>query len=1008
MVGLLLTCSANLFAATVGTVIPILGQPGTIAYDPNLKNLFISNTTQNRIEVFSANQNRLLASIPVGRSPYGITYVPEFNVILVCNTQEKFLTMISVTSLGVTGTIPITQQDIATTSGIPENPYAIASLAGNGGIVVSTNYGLQYVSLIDKNTTPITFPNARIPASADLVLSGDRTAVLGEGGGVAFLYRPSTGSNSVQFVEQIRKSVDTSVMAVDRTGNQFMIVEALLNRQFNQTSAINPLTAGGSKIGGVVFSPDNARVYAGYDQSPGAQIAVLSAADLRLQTIYRVPEAINGRMIVTPDGAKLFAVSTSGLTVVELADLASLPLLSVNTHTVTFSFQACFLGPVNRVVDIGNTGGGSFTWTAAASDASIKLGIAEGSGPGSLIISVDPNNFQFRGTATLGEITVSSPESINGDQKITILANVTNPDQVGALFPLEGFLSDILVDDLRQRVYLSNTTKNQIEVFSIAQRAFLNPIAVGAIPKSLAFSNNRSRVLVTHLGTESMTVIDAESLSPVATVRIPFAPPDPANAAPDPVRGTHPLSVAIGADGVALVVGSTFGDSPRGTVYRVSQNSTLATLVSALGSSPNAVNGRSYLAASGNGTRIFLAEGGGSVDLFDQTTGNFAISRFFNNLTLGNVAASSDGTNFHAGTQFFNGVIVPRDTIPSSIGGQYSIAGFAFSPTGSTGYRGVRPNAVTNTSPAPRIEKLDATTQRVVSLFNIAEALVPSSSNVLFSIAHQLAVNSSETTLYGISESGLLVIPLPGSGQASGPKILSGGIVNGASFALAPAPVSPGSIATIFGSDMSSAIAAPSSLPLPTVLNNTCVTFDGIPAPFFFVSPGQLNVQVPWELAGKSSAQVAVGTGDLSSQPVTVNLGARAPGIFTISGDGQGVGAVLHSSNFSLVTTSNPAQIGEIISIYATGVGPTSIDVKTGAPAPVDGTLVPTLSTPTVTVGGANAQVLFSGLAPGFVGLYQVDVRVPSNAVTGTNAQVIITAGGSVSNKAIIAVVPAR
>ncbi len=188
--------------------------------------------------------------------------------------------------------------------------------------------------------------------------------------------------------------------------------------------------------------------------------------------------------------------------------------------------------------------------------------------------------------------------------------------------------------------------------------------------------------------------------------------------------------------------------------------------------------------------------------------------------------------------------------------------------------------------------------------------------------------------------------------------------MNGASFALAPAPVAPGSIATIFGANLAKDILFPTGLPLPTVLGGTCVTFDGVPAPLFFASPGQLNVQVPWEVSGRTTVQAAVGTTPLFSLPVTVNLAPQAPGIFTISGDGQGAGAILHASDFSLVTASNPARIGEIVSIYCTGLGPVTNPPDNGAPAFGDPLSV-TTAPPSATVGGRPATVNFSGLAPG-------------------------------------------
>ena len=302
---------------------------------------------------------------------------------------------------------------------------------------------------------------------------------------------------------------------------------------------------------------------------------------------------------------------------------------------------------------------------------------------------------------------------------------------------------------------------------------------------------------------------------------------------------------------------------------------------------------------------------------------------------------------------------------------------------------------------------MDADALKGLSGFTIAEALVPNFALPAFTILRQLVVNNTETVLYGITDSGFIVIPLPSLSPSSAPQISPGGIVNGASFALAPFPVAPGSIAAIFGTNLSEGTTGASTLPLPTVLGGVCVTFDGFVAPLFSTSPRQLNVQVPWEVAGRTTASVMVSADGVASPSLTVSLGSNSPGIFTFSSDGRGPGAILHASDFSPVGVSNPARIGEIISIYTTGLGPTTPSVGTGIPAPPEGPLHVSRTTPTVTVGSVTAPVVFSGLAPGFAGLYQVNVRIPSNAPVGTNVPLVIRMGTGSSNEVTVAVVPA-
>jgi uncharacterized protein (TIGR03437 family) len=181
------------------------------------------------------------------------------------------------------------------------------------------------------------------------------------------------------------------------------------------------------------------------------------------------------------------------------------------------------------------------------------------------------------------------------------------------------------------------------------------------------------------------------------------------------------------------------------------------------------------------------------------------------------------------------------------------------------------------------------------------------------------------------------------------------------------------------------------------------VTFNGIPAPMFSSFSTQLNVQVPFELAGLSTASVVVTVAGQLSPPVTVSIGPASPGIFTV---GFGQGAVLIANTDILVAqsgsisgrTSRPANPGEFITIFATGLGAVNNPPATGAP----GTGNPTPTLPQVTIGGVQANVSFSGMAPGYVALYQVNAQVPQGV--GGFVPVVMSIGGRQSNVTSISV----
>ena len=215
--------------------------------------------------------------------------------------------------------------------------------------------------------------------------------------------------------------------------------------------------------------------------------------------------------------------------------------------------------------------------------------------------------------------------------------------------------------------------------------------------------------------------------------------------------------------------------------------------------------------------------------------------------------------------------------------------------------------------------------------------------------------------------------------------------MNAASSALQP--VVPGSIASVYGSFLVNSLSTASSSPLPINLGGVSLQFgSGLSAPLFAVSASQVNFQVPWELAGQTQASIAAMVDGQISGTQTMPLTPFAPGIFSTNGQG----AILDTS-YRLVDSSNPATAGStIVQICCTGLGAVTNQPPSGSP-PLSNQFSETTTTPVVTIGGVQAQVLFSGLAPGLVGAYQVDALVPAGSSKGAAVPVVIAFGGSVT-----------
>jgi uncharacterized protein (TIGR03437 family) len=182
-------------------------------------------------------------------------------------------------------------------------------------------------------------------------------------------------------------------------------------------------------------------------------------------------------------------------------------------------------------------------------------------------------------------------------------------------------------------------------------------------------------------------------------------------------------------------------------------------------------------------------------------------------------------------------------------------------------------------------------------------------------------------------------------------------------------------------------------------MNGVSVLIGGIPAPLFYVSAGQINAQIPFELDPAKQYQVVVNANGALTAAQTIQLAARTPGLAAFFDGGV---IAQHWVDSSLVSASSPARPGEYLVMYLVGMGQTDYAVASGAASP-GSPLARATSAPVVMLGGSPAPVLFAGLTPGSVGLYQIDIQVPNVAVDG-NLMLTVIQGGVVSNAAIVPV----
>ncbi len=231
------------------------------------------------------------------------------------------------------------------------------------------------------------------------------------------------------------------------------------------------------------------------------------------------------------------------------------------------------------------------------------------------------------------------------------------------------------------------------------------------------------------------------------------------------------------------------------------------------------------------------------------------------------------------------------------------------------------------------------------------------------------------------------------------------GVVNAASFTPFTAGIAPGELITLFGTDLATTSVVDATF--PSTLGGVTVRINGVAAPIYVVSPTQLSLIVPYET--EDVAEIVVSRNNLTSNRVTMFVNRTAPGVFAVPATGLGFAAALHP-DYSLVTTQNPARIGETIAVYLTGLGAVDPPIANGAAGPVN-PLSETTETLDAHLGNRTAKIVYSGLAPQLRGLYQLNFEVPAGVAGGNqfleiggpdtfNSQILLPVAGPRSAEA--------
>jgi uncharacterized protein (TIGR03437 family) len=989
----LASLATPLNAATFGTVVPIGGHASDIALDESRGVLYIANFTANRIEVMSTANNSVRTSINVAAQPGAISISPDNQFLIVAhfgnftapNPNNNAITLINLNDN--------TRQTFA----IGDTPLGVAFIADGRALVVTTSSlilldpvtgGMTVVSTFAALATTLpanlaTFPSQVINAA--LSSTPDRSVIFGiaSDGSNQAVFRFDTKKGTIFAIGVTAAPKPLPRVSVSADGSWAMFnmykLDAVANDLAQFPNSITSTNAGGVAIdsnSGIIYAqiltaaPQSASSTSsqGSSSTPAPAPAqpptlyMMDADNLTVRDTLSLPENITGRSLLNSAADTLYAVSDSGVTVMAVGRLNQYHRLATSQRDVMASGNFCNRTVIVQNLTITDPGGGQTDFIISSNTKGVTVSPASGVTPATVQVRVDPNAFQGQNGTVAASLSLSSVTAVNLPPPVRVLINNRNPDQRGTVIDVPGTLTDILADPVRNRFYVIQQDQNQVLIFDSTTYTQIAALRTSTTPTQMAITIDNSYLIVGHDNSQQAYVYDLNTLQPQMPIQFP--------------PGHYPRQIAVSGKAILALVRDVTGDAP-GAIDRVDLLARRATELPTLGIYTNSVNPGGVLASAPNGASILVAMPDGNIMLYDANADSFTISRK-DFTTLGGAYAASSYNSYVVGAHLLNAALVPQATLETASG---SPSGFAF--VGQVGLRTTVPNL---TSPGV-IAHVDPTQSLSTKPTRMAEA--PLAGTTAQPFIRSLAPLYDQSAVISLTISGVTVLPWNYDAAVAPPQIAS--VVNAAD---GTQPIAPGGLISIYGQQMAPVNIATKEVPLPTALGESCLTVNGVPMPILFVSSSQINGQLPFNVDG--SATMTLRTPGGVSDNFYISILPAAPSIFRsgTAGPATGIATVVRADNNELVTPTNPIHPGDAIVIYATGLGRTLPAVDSGMPAPSD-PLPYAIITPQVTLGGAALNVLYAGLAPGYVGVYQINATVPPSAPQGLDIPLMINQGGS-------------
>jgi len=1043
-------------SANFGTVINHTDALSDMVLDESRKRLYVLDPIASQVEVYSTASKTPAPSSFINLDtncgppamamarPAAANASPQFLYVACYFTQS--LDVIDLTKLAKTASVTL-----------PANPQAVA-VGFDGKVLVSTigtTAGQNILTIYDPSPTAANVlgsvlitpaapavPTVPPPNGTPFLASHARLQPTTDGKTIIGVHEFANNTRTV-FVYDVASAtvlrsrtvaVISPVLAVSPDGSRFLSGPFLFDTQSlailaQQNTTNSPFTfIGGANFnlqtnqGGAVFSPDGTELFAAYNiipnlnpvpQSNASQLLVNTPNSLLIQLGVQLSQNLSGKMVITADGTTIYALSQSGFLVLPVSTLGTTaaPIAVPDSNVALLVSDQCGVNaaqnsaviPVRSLTGTALTVSAQLLNTTTATSTTVRTTVKTYGGD--VTASFSAGAARTLGTSAPDQLLIQAAQAVNIVPNVRIFQNDRNAEAAGNILPVDigattTGLTDMLADSGRQRLYIANPGLNRVEVFDMKQQKFLTAFNVGQLPRSLAFGTDTNTLFVANSGGESISIVDLNK-GTVSSAQFP----------------TLPFGTTLGIVTPQVIASSENGPQvvmSDGTLWRIVGTTVVPRrpLNAGIFGTAISVAGPQTMASTQDGKFVLLLSSSGAAYLYSSDVDDFvrsatvltgAITGYF-----GPIAAAPAGQYYLVDDRLLDSSLTqlagPSGTVGPTPGGGLPIPTATTRPISAVAAVGalsylrfstpVRASATAAVTDAGLVELITADlstgTLRTTAAANALEGPLTQAAGAtrLAVNGRTMAVDPSATTAYVLTASGLSIIPLASTGAAA-PQTTNAGVVNPANF---QTRVAPTGLVSIIGKNLAATAAA--KAPLPSVLGGACVTLNNTPIPLMATSATQINAQVPVTLAaGNYPLVVRNITNQEASNSITVAVSKYAPAIFV---DSQGA-AIFHKDG-SRVTQDNPAVRDEELTLYATGLGPTiggRVVTGQGSPASplaVTGPIALYFGDPTRNDTGVIVD--WSGLAPGEIGMYQINGRVPGRHFSGDNLPVTLRVGG--------------